>query len=248
MTTKPAQETEKSSLELLKTYDLKTLSCVDLNFVEKDMNSIEKVKNSVSSFVGHLLKELEIVKNDGIVYGVIPCSSDSPSILPRAKPIPAQKMETRWERFAKEKGIQKVKKKRVVWDEERGAYLPTFGYRNQGAAAKDKDLSEWIHEIKDDQDPSVDVVAEKRADKKDRVRKNEMQQRRNLEEGAAKVAGIDYRALRKDELRRRLGDAKRANASMGRFDSVQDGVKLKSGKRKQLQRAPIPSDPSRWLC
>ncbi len=38
--------------------------------------------------------------------------------LPRAKPIPKKKELTKWEKFAKEKGIQKVKKTRSVWDEE----------------------------------------------------------------------------------------------------------------------------------
>ncbi len=46
-------------------------------------------------------------------------------------------------------GIQKVSKKRVVWNEERAEYLPTFGYKNQGKSSKD--LSEWIHEVPENQ-------------------------------------------------------------------------------------------------
>lgn len=155
-------------------------------------------------------------------------------------------------------GIQKVKKKRVAWNEETGEYLPTFGYKNQGKSSKD--LSDWIQEVGQDQgmrilltssphyitlnttlhyprtnkyaDPSTDLVAEKRKEKKDRVAKNDMQQRRNIEEGLAQAKGIDYRSMRKEELRRRLQDAKKSNASMGKFDKLQDGVKLRAGKRK----------------
>ena len=163
-------------------------------------------------------------------------------------------------------GIQKVKKKRVAWNEETGEYLPTFGYKNQGKSSKD--LSDWIQEVGHDQgmyslllpplstlhyitlhitlntsfttnprtnkyiDPSTDLVAEKRKEKKERVAKNDMQQRRNIEEGLAQAKGIDYRSMRKEELRRRLQDAKKSNASMGKFDKLQDGVKLRAGKRK----------------
>jgi hypothetical protein len=81
-------------------------------------------------------------------------------------------------------------------------------------------------------DPSLDLVSEKRKEKKERVAKNEMQQRRNVEEGMAQAKGIDYRSMRKEELRRRLQDAKKSNASMGKFDKLEDGVKLRAGKRK----------------
>lgn len=37
--------------------------------------------------------------------------------LPREKPIPIQKPLTKWQKFAKEKGIKKTKKPRVTWDD-----------------------------------------------------------------------------------------------------------------------------------
>lgn len=37
--------------------------------------------------------------------------------LPREKPAPVPKPLTKWERFAKEKGIQKKKKPRTTWDD-----------------------------------------------------------------------------------------------------------------------------------
>ncbi|KAJ3335132.1 hypothetical protein HDU91_002317, partial [Kappamyces sp. JEL0680] len=74
--------------------------------------------------------------------------STSVSRLPRAKPIPTHKPLTRWEKFAAVKGIQKTKKRRVEWNDAKGEYTPTWGYKNQGK--KDKDLSDWIQEVKED--------------------------------------------------------------------------------------------------
>lgn len=55
----------------------------------------------VSELISHFLA-LEKVQEEGFVYGVLPVNT--PSILPRGKPVPSRKAETRWERFAKEKG------------------------------------------------------------------------------------------------------------------------------------------------
>jgi regulator of ribosome biosynthesis len=38
--------------------------------------------------------------------------------LPRAKPVPKAKELTKWEKYAKEKGITKRKKANAEWDEE----------------------------------------------------------------------------------------------------------------------------------
>ena len=127
----------------------------------------------------------------------------------------------------------------MVWDESKGEYTPSFGYKNQGK--KDKDLSDWIQELKPDQgtlttppqlttDPSTDLIATKRAEKASRIAKNTMQQRRNTEETTAKSLGIRHQS--RSEIRHKLVQAKTANASNGVFDTLADAVKLKSGKRQ----------------
>lgn len=47
--------------------------------------------------------------------------------LPREKPPPEPKPETRWEAFARRKGIQKRKRSRMVWDEVAKDWLPRYG-------------------------------------------------------------------------------------------------------------------------
>ena len=63
--------------------------------------------------------------------------------LPRATPVPKPKAETRWEKFAKEKGIQKRKRDRMVYDEATGEYKPRWGYKS---VANDR-LKDWAIEV-----------------------------------------------------------------------------------------------------
>ena len=54
-------------------------------------------------------------------------------ILPREKPIPKAKPLTKWEQYAKEKGIQKQKKSKLVWDDVVKEWVPRFGYKKAKA-------------------------------------------------------------------------------------------------------------------
>lgn len=49
--------------------------------------------------------------------------------LPRRLPIPVGREETKWEKFAKEKGIKKKKRSRMVVDEQTGEFMPRWGYK-----------------------------------------------------------------------------------------------------------------------
>jgi hypothetical protein len=50
------------------------------------------------------------------------------TVLPREKPAPKAKATTRWEAFAKEKGIKKRKRERMLWDDEKQQWLPRWGF------------------------------------------------------------------------------------------------------------------------
>jgi regulator of ribosome biosynthesis len=98
------------------------------------------------------------------------------SILPRSAKIPEPKAETKWEKFAKEKGIKKKKRDRMVFDESNQEYRPRFGYK--GANSGIEEIP--IVEVKAGQDPFADPWAEARQDKKNRVKKNEKNQLKNI--------------------------------------------------------------------
>jgi len=81
--------------------------------------------------------------------------------------VPKPKPETRWEKFAKAKGIKKRKKDKLVYDEETQSWKRRYGY---GGATDDKD--EWIVPAKDtDVADGTDPWMRREAEKKERVRK-----------------------------------------------------------------------------
>ena len=163
--------------------------------------------------------------------------------LPRGKRIPDPPVETKWEKFAKEKGIQKKKKERMVWDEETQTYRPRYGYKSK----QSHEAEYKIHEFKKGEDIYSDPFAADREAKKTRVQKNLVQQAKNQERaeiGRAKLGGKqrgkqalasasfspmerpgipmdleDRKAKRgKQGVRNALQLVQRSTASMGRFD------------------------------
>lgn len=79
------------------------------------------------------------------------------SRLPREKRIPEQKSETKWEKFAKEKGIQKQKKERMVWNEQLQQFVPRWGFkRSEGEGGIEE---AGFIEVKQGQDPFAGSLA-----------------------------------------------------------------------------------------
>lgn len=96
--------------------------------------------------------------------------------LPRSKRVPKPRSLTKWQQFAKEKGIQKKKKSKLTWDDQLQKWIPRFGYR-KAAAEKDKD---WVLEVPQNADPFEDQFAKKAEAKGERIAKNELQRLRNI--------------------------------------------------------------------
>ena len=122
--------------------------------------------------------------------------------LPRAKPLPQPAQDTRWEAFAKRKGIEKKKRGRMEWDEQKQTYAPRFGY------GRANDESENVI-IEEKDSPGAQQQAAKRVrrggaggladigatpvtdpwtrleeERKERRAKNDKQQKRNLQAAA----------------------------------------------------------------
>lgn len=96
--------------------------------------------------------------------------------LPRSQRVPKPRPLTKWEEFAKLKGIQKKKKSKLSWDEQLQKWIPLHGYR-RADAIKTKD---WLLEVPQNADPMEDQFAKKAELKSERVAKNEMQRLRNI--------------------------------------------------------------------
>lgn len=100
------------------------------------------------------------------------------AVLPRSRKVPEAKAETRWEKFAKERGIKKTKRDRMVYDEAEGEYKPRYGYKGINKGMEDV----AIMEVKEGQDPFADPWTADRTAKRDRIKRNEKNQLRNLSE------------------------------------------------------------------
>lgn len=201
----------------------------------RDQYLLDITRDSVQALVNQLWQQPTSVSTDSTVI-----LADLPAPLtlcPREKPLPKEKTMTKWEKFAKEKGIKKKKKSRMVFDEETKDWIPAWGYK--GANNKE----DWVREVPDNADPYEDQFEKASSEKRERVAKNQRQQQRNLEKsgsleerkGALNTA-VDQRQKRKMEVEGTLKTLRVSTASMGRFDEkVKDEekiVKFKGEKRK----------------
>jgi regulator of ribosome biosynthesis len=150
--------------------------------------------------------------------------------IPREKPVPKPKPLTRWEKFAKEKGIKKKKKSRMVWDDATGEYRPRWGMKRINDPKEN-----WIVEDKPEElqrygaeDPfHLEMIK-----KKERVEKNKKSQVKNLKrslsaQSAALPPTLDITKnapkRQKYSLEAAVELAQKSTASMGKFDQLQIG-------------------------
>ncbi|XP_028288923.1 ribosome biogenesis regulatory protein homolog [Parambassis ranga] len=156
--------------------------------------------------------------------------------LPREKPPPKPRPPTRWEQFAKLKGIQKKKKTNLVWDETAKEWRRRWGYKRANDNTKD-----WMAEVPETADPNEDQFAKRIKAKKERVAKNEFNRLKNIARAQkVKVPGVGLTPKTKqskDELGRAVSVAKTSTASMGRFqDSLPKEKRAKNtGKKRKFE-------------
>merc|ERR1712037_6406 len=149
-------------------------------------------------------------------------------VLPREKPCPKPKPMTKWEKYAKEKGIDKKKKKdRLVWDDVVSKWVPQFGYKKV-VAEQEKN---WMIPVKgnapDDEDPFEKLAESKRVNVPSL----------GVVPSTAKP-GTEVRAVSQSEYLRKAAEvAKSSTASLGKFQKdlnkkLEASAKTKGKKRK----------------
>ncbi|KAJ5096947.1 Regulator of ribosome biosynthesis [Penicillium angulare] len=115
--------------------------------------------------------------------------------LPRHKQLPTPKEPTKWELFARKKGIgkysqrpgvalaDKERRKKLVYDEASGEWVPRWGYKGKNKANEDQ----WLVEVDEKNWKKEEDAAEKggnirgmnRTERKDRVKRSERKMRAN---------------------------------------------------------------------
>lgn len=171
----PAAFAEGNSSEVGKaddlTYDLGNLAAFDTHpFAYQNEKELAlHARENVQLLINHIF-DLPREMSD---MGPLAQLPEPETTIPREKPLPKPKVETKWEKFAKEKGIVKRKKSRMTFDESTGEYAPTWGYKRA-----DDDLKDWAVETKagDLEDPWT----KRKQDKRARVQKNLEAHAKNL--------------------------------------------------------------------
>ncbi|CAG8484497.1 3181_t:CDS:2 [Paraglomus occultum] len=229
-------------------FDLALLAGFDINSLDEDrlrQKTDEYLKEYSRDGTQLIINEIFKLPTDSTEDGTFAELPDQITKIPREKPdfaytlssfyllinhVPKPKPLTRWEKFAKLKGIQNRKKSRKVFDEATGDWVPRWGYKG----ANDDGINNWLIPVPQNADPYEDQFAKRRADKKERVRKNATRHMRNLEEAArGATRGSDQKLAKKEELTKKISISKTATASLGRFDKPLKGEpKMKGVKRK----------------
>ncbi|KAG1696845.1 hypothetical protein DVH05_017755 [Phytophthora capsici] len=229
-------------------YDLGNLAAFDTHpFAYKNEKELAlHARENVQLLVNHIF-DLPRQMSDMGPLAQLPAPE---TVIPREKPLPKPKVETKWEKFAKEKGIDKRKKSRKTFDETTGEWGHTWGYQRAG-----DDMKDWAVEMKagDMEDPWT----KRKQDKRARVDKNLRAQANNLKQGRGKqLAGIagrtptgipvelmntdDAKAKQrgKEGTNKTLEKVQFSTASMGKFDKMREGESERKVKGKRNHFLP----------
>ena len=147
-----------------------------------DAQLASNARDCAQGLINQLLTTCPIRRHpiDGYLFSLPPCTTP----LPREKPLPAEKQETKWEKFARKKGIKDKKRGegKMVYDEEKGEWVPKWGYKGRN---KDGE-NDWIVEVDEKKEKDIlgkqdgrTVRGEGRRDRVEKVRRNERKQRAN---------------------------------------------------------------------
>lgn len=175
------------------THDAGHLLVIDPNPLPPDSAHTEAAlaattRDAAQSLLNHLLTTCPVRNTAAGVTMALPKPTTA---LPREKRVPTPKAPTKWEAFAAKKGIGKFARGsmaqqdregragKMVFDKESGEWVPKYGYKGRSRAGED----DWLVEIDDKKarpdGQDVDPRAQKRAERKDRVKRNERAQRAN---------------------------------------------------------------------
>jgi regulator of ribosome biosynthesis len=215
----------KKSRENELEYDLGLLSVFDYQEINKNkfLKEGDYIKNLAKENLQYLLKQLFELEKEDTDEGVLVQLPTPLNDLPRSKPVPKPKPLTKWEKFAKEKGIRKTKKEKFIYSEKHDEFRPTWG---KNKAINNLVENDWIIENKQTDQAGVDPFLERSKQKKVKKDLNQFKREENLkrkfqEQGRLMDGQIKFsggKSLKKKELLSQYDIAHQSTASMGLFD------------------------------
>lgn len=169
------------------TFDLGNLVCNDTNPLPPSTTITEAdiaaaARDCAQGLLNQLLSTCPITRSDDSVTLTLP-APDTP--LPREKPVPADKPLTKWQEFAKKKGIKaKAKDTNLVYDEEKGEWVPKWGYKGKNKEGE----NDWLVEVDEKKEAKTgdagDARKERRDERMERMRRQERRERANEKRGS----------------------------------------------------------------
>jgi regulator of ribosome biosynthesis len=159
-------------------------------------------RDGAQTLLNELLSTRPITStHSGLILSLPPVETQ----LPRWKPLPKPKPPTKWEAFARKKGIGKYggaasggakleeRRKNMVYDEESGEWVRKWGYkgRNKGGEGP----NDWLVELDEKktkgeqggEEEGRNVRMEGRKERLERVRRQERKQRSNAKREVKKA-------------------------------------------------------------
>ncbi|TGZ83429.1 ribosomal biogenesis regulatory protein [Ascodesmis nigricans] len=170
-------------------FDMAHLCCFDNNPLPPDQYSSDleaclsaAVRDGAQALINQVLTTLPLKSTSDGIYAELP---EPVTSLPREKPVPKEREPTKWELFAKKKGIKaKQRDGKLVYDEETGEWVPKWGYKG-----KNKDVeNQWLVEVdekREAQGKEGDERTLSREERKRRIKLNERQHKKNERRDAA---------------------------------------------------------------
>ena len=208
-------------------YDLGTMLAADQhpfdipNYKKQQKQEIDNEARENTQLLLNQIFNLPLERLVGNAGAIVKLPKTS-TPFPRHKPVPVGRVQTKWEKFAQIKGIQKQKRSKKVWDEGTQSYKRRYGYKRGN-----DDLSDWAIMAKStDKAGTADPWAVRRKDKKQRVMKGAVQQMKNMENTqkyliqtgqSSTMSAVKKDKQTKQALERALVSSKKATASYGKF-------------------------------
>ena len=170
-------------------FDLGLLLANDPNPLAIDTSSSDATKREASlaivardgaqSLINQLLTTCPITSTPAGVLLTLPAPQTP---LPREKPVPTPKAETKWSAFAKRRGIKpktREQRRNLQLDEVTGEFGRKWGYKGANKAGQDEPIIELNTHVEAQRAEGTSVRGDKRREIRERVKRNERRMRKN---------------------------------------------------------------------
>jgi len=148
------------------------LTSTKTSYLKREMYLISLARDNCQLLVNQLFTLPIETTDDGVIVATLPASK---TILPREKPLPKRRELTKWDKFAKTKGIKNKKKLRMEFDEVKQDFIPIHGYKSKA----NDEMQDWMIEVKKNDDPYENPHSKKRENRKAVIAKNAKRNRKN---------------------------------------------------------------------